>query len=163
MPASASLSAYHKLTEKWAIMANVTWTDWSSFEELRVEFDNDADDSVSTLDWDDAFYYAVGATWYYSDQWTFRGGVAYDETPVPSAKKRNPRIPDDDRFWVSMGAGYEFLDRWGIDFAGTYIWTDGDPKIKKTTDTEEDTFRCNLVGDYEAYSYILSLQVNYKF
>jgi long-chain fatty acid transport protein len=163
MPASASLSAYHKLTEKWAIMATVTWTDWSSFDELRVEFDNDAADSVSTLDWDDAFYYAVGATWYYSDQWTFRGGVAYDETPVPSAKKRNPRIPDDDRFWVSTGASYEFLDRWGIDFAGTYIWTDGDPKIKKTTDTEEDTFRGNLVGDYEAYSYILSLQINYTF
>ena len=58
---------------------------------------------------------------------------------------------------------YEFLDRWGIDFAGTYIWTDGDPEIKKTTDTEEDTFRGNLVGDYEAYSYILSLQINYTF
>ena len=42
MPASASLSAYHKLTEKWAIMATVTWTDWSSFDELRVEFDNGA-------------------------------------------------------------------------------------------------------------------------
>jgi long-chain fatty acid transport protein len=162
MPASASLSAYHKLTEKWAIMANVTWTGWSSFDELRVEFDTTAVDSVSTLDWNDAFYYAVGATWYYSDQWTFRGGVAYDETPVPSAKKRNPRIPDDDRFWVSTGASYEFLDRWGIDFAGTYIWTTGDPKINKEA-TGEDLWRGNLVGDFDAYSYILSLQVNYKF
>ena len=163
MPASASLSAYHKLTEKWAIMATVTWTDWSALDELRVKFDSGALDNVSTLDWEDSFYYALGATWYYNDQWTFRGGFAYDETPVPSAKKRNPRVPDDDRYWVSAGAGYEFLDRWGIDFAGTYIWTDGDPEIKKTTDTEEDQFRGNLVGDYEAYSYILSLQINYKF
>jgi long-chain fatty acid transport protein len=163
MPANASLSAYHKLTEKWAIMATVTWTDWSTLDELRVKFDNDKADDVTTLDWDDSFYYAVGATWYYNDQWTFRGGFAYDETPVPNAKKRNPRVPDDDRYWVSAGAGYEFLDRWGIDFAGTYIWTDGDPEIKKTTDTEEDTFRGNLVGDYEAYSYILSLQINYTF
>jgi long-chain fatty acid transport protein len=163
LPANASLSAYHKLTEKWAIMGTITWTDWSSLDELRVKFDNDADDNVTTLDWDDSFYYAVGATWYYNDQWTFRGGFAYDETPVPSAKKRTPRVPDDDRYWVSAGAGYEFLDRWGIDFAGTYIWTDGDPEIKKTTDTEEDTFRGNLNGDYEAYSYILSLQINYTF
>ena len=29
--------------------------------------------------------------------------------------------------------------------------------------TGEDTFRGNLVGDYEAYSYILSLQINYTF
>lgn len=163
MPANASLSAYHKLTEKWAIMATVTWTDWSTLDELRVKFDNNKGDEVNTLDWDDSFYYAVGATWYYNDQWTFRGGLAYDETPVPSAKKRNPRVPDDDRFWVSTGASYEFLDSWGLDFAGTYIWTTGDPEIKKTTDTEEDVFRGNLVGDYEAYSYILSLQINYTF
>jgi long-chain fatty acid transport protein len=117
---------------------------------------------VTTLDWDDSFYYAVGTTWYYNDQWTFRGGLAYDQTPVPSAKKRSPRVPDDDRFWISAGAGYEFLDRWGIDFASTYIWTTGDPKINKTA-TGEDTFRGNLVGDYEAYSYILSLQINYTF
>jgi long-chain fatty acid transport protein len=162
MPASASLSAYHKLSEKWAIMANVTWTEWSSWDELRVKFDSGAADNVTTNDWDDTFYYAIGATWYYSDQWTFRGGLAYDETPVPDAQRRTPRVPDDDRFWVSAGAGYEFLERWGLDFAGTYIWTDGDPEIKKTA-TGEDTFRGNLKGDYEAYSYILSLQINYKF
>jgi long-chain fatty acid transport protein len=162
LPANASLSAYHKLSEKWAIMATVTWTDWSSLGELRVKFDSGAADNVTTLDWDDSFYYAVGTTWYYNDQWTFRGGLAYDQTPVPSAKKRSPRVPDDDRFWISAGAGYEFLDRWGIDFASTYIWTTGDPKINKTA-TGEDTFRGNLVGDYEAYSYILSLQINYTF
>jgi long-chain fatty acid transport protein len=162
MPASASLSAYHKLSEKWAIMANVTWTEWSSWDELRVKFDSGALDNVTTHDWDDTFYYAIGATWYYSDQWTFRGGFAYDETPVPNARKRSPRVPDDDRFWVSGGASYEFLERWGLDFAGTYIWTDGDPEINKTA-TGEDLFRGNLKGDYQAYSYILSLQINYTF
>ncbi|MCK4988378.1 MAG: outer membrane protein transport protein, partial [Desulfobacterales bacterium] len=143
MPANASLSAYHKLSEKWAIMASVVWTQWSSLDELRVQFDSGAADNVTTFDWDDTFYYAIGATWYYSDQWTFRGGVAYDQTPVPDKERRSPRLPDDDRFWVSTGASYEFLDRWGIDFAGTYIWTDGDPEINKTA-TGEDQFRGNL-------------------
>jgi long-chain fatty acid transport protein len=162
LPANASLSAYHKLSEKWAIMANVTWTQWSSLDELRIQFDSGAADNVTTLDWDDSFYYAVGATWYYSDQWTFRGGLAYDETPVPDEEKRTPRVPDDDRFWISAGAGYEFLDRWALDFAGTYIFTIGNPEINKTA-TGEDTFRGNLVGDYDAYSYILSAQINYTF
>ena len=162
MPASASLSAYHKLSEKWAIMGTVTWTQWSCLEELRVKFDSGAQDNVTTLDWNDSFYYAIGATWYYSDQWTFRGGLAYDQTPIPNSRKRNPRVPDDDRYWISGGASYEFLDHWGIDFAGTYIFTSGNPEIKKTA-TGEDTFRGNLVGDYDAYSYILSLQINYTF
>ena len=162
MPATATLSAYHKLTEKWAIMGTITWTDWSSFNELRIKFDSGAADNVTTLDWEDSFYYAVGATWYYNDHWTFRGGVAYDETPVPSAKLRTPRVPDDDRIWISAGSSYEFLDRWGIDFAGTYIFTDGDPDINRKAEGE-DLFRGNLVGDYDAYSYILSLQINYTF
>lgn len=167
LPANASLSAYHKLSEKWAIMANVTWTQWSSLDELRIQFDttefgSTAPDNVTTLDWNDSFYYALGATWYYSDQWTFRGGVAYDETPVPSAKKRTPRVPDDDRFWISAGSSYEFLDRWGIDFAGTYIFTIGDPEINRSA-VGEDLTRGNLVGDYDAWSYLLSLQINYTF
>jgi long-chain fatty acid transport protein len=162
MPANASLSAYHKLNEKWAIMASVVWTQWSSLDELRIQFDSGAADNVTTLDWDDSFYYAIGTTWYYSDQWTFRGGVAYDQTPVPDKEKRSPRVPDDDRFWVSTGASYEFLDRWGLDFAGTYIWTDGDPEIKKTA-TGEDAPRGALNGSYDAYSYLLSLQINYTF
>jgi long-chain fatty acid transport protein len=162
LPANVSLSAYHKLNEKWAIMGNITWTEWSSLDELRIKFDSGAADNVTTFDWNDSFYYAIGATWYYSDQWTFRGGLAYDETPVPNAQKRGPRVPDDDRFWISLAAGYEFLDRWGLDFAGTYIFTDGNPKIKKTA-TGEDTFRGALNGDYEAWSYILSVQINYTF
>jgi long-chain fatty acid transport protein len=161
-PASASLSAYHKLNEKWAIMGTVTWTQWSCLDELRIKFDSGAADSVTTLDWNDSFFYAIGATWYYSDQWTFRGGLAYDQTPVPSSRKRSPRVPDEDRYWISGGASYEFLDHWGIDFGGTYIFTADNPKIKKTA-TGEDTFRGNLVGDYDAYSYILSLQINYTF
>jgi long-chain fatty acid transport protein len=162
LPANASLSAYHKFSEKWAIMATVTWTQWSSLDELRIKFDSGAEDNVTTLDWDDSFYYAVGATYYHNDQWTFRGGLAYDQTPGPNEKKRTPRVPDDDRFWISGGAGWEFSDRWSADFAGTYIFTIGDPEIEKTA-TGEDTFRGNLVGDYDAWSYILSAQINFTF
>ena len=162
LPANMALSGYHLLNEKWAIMANIIWTDWSVLEELRIKFDSGASDSVTTLKWEDSFYYAIGTNWYYSDKWTFRGGLAYDETPVPNAQLRTPRVPDDTRIWISAGGSYVISDKWDFDFAGTYITTSGDAEINKTA-TGEDTFRGALKGDYDAWSWLLSAQINYRF
>jgi long-chain fatty acid transport protein len=162
LPANIAFSGYHQLNDKWALMATIIWTDWSVLDELRIKFDNGAADSVITFDWDDSFYYGIGATWFYSDQWTFRGGLAFDETPVPNAQRRTPRVPDDNRIWISAGGSYLISDQWDFDFAGTYITTDGDAEINKTA-TGEDTFRGALKGDYDAWSYLLSAQINYRF
>ncbi len=162
LPASLLVTAYHQLTDKWAILADVTWTEWSELEELRIEFDSGAADSVTTFDWDDALRYSVGAIYKFSAQWTFRGGVALDQTPVPGRKDRGVRIPDDDRLWLSVGTSYEFLTGLGVDFAYSYINQFGDAKIEKTA-AGEDTFRGALNGDFEGGAHIIGLQVSYKF
>ena len=131
-------------------------------EELRIELDSGAEDLVTTFDWDDAFRYSVGAIYKPTAQWTFRGGVALDETPVPGRKERGVRIPDDDRLWLSLGASYEFLNGLGIDVAYTYINQFGDAKIEKTA-AGEDLFRGAINGDYEGGANIIGLQVSYKF
>ncbi len=41
------------------------------------------------------------------DNWTFRTGIAFDDSPVP-ADKRSISIPDQDRLWLSAGATYAF-------------------------------------------------------
>ena len=162
LPASLLVSAYHQLTDKWAILADVTWTDWSQLDELRVELASGAADLVTTFDWDDSFRYSVGAIFKPTTQWTFRGGVALDETPTPGRKERGVRIPDDDRLWLSVGASYEFLNSLGIDVAYTYINQFGDAKIEKTA-AGEDTFRGALNGEFEGGAHIIGLQVGYKF
>jgi long-chain fatty acid transport protein len=37
---------------------------------------------------------------------TFRLGVAYDQTPIPNAQHRIPRIPDSDRVWLTAGVSF---------------------------------------------------------
>lgn len=49
----------------------------------------------------------LGTTYYYDKNWTFRSGIAFDDSPVP-ADKRSISIPDQDRFWISAGATYAF-------------------------------------------------------
>ena len=162
LPASLSVSGYHQLTDKWALMADITWTDWSTFEELRIKFDSGAEDSVSTLDFDDSFRYSLGATYTLNPQWTFRGGLAYDETTVSSRRKRTPRLPDEDRLWFSFGTSYHFSDRLEFDFGYTYITNVEKAEIDKTA-TGEDKFRGALKGDYDAHTHIASFQLAYKF
>ena len=162
LPASISVSGYHQLTDKWALMADITWTDWSTFDELRIEFDSDAEDSVSTFDLEDNFRYSLGATYTLNPQWTFRGGLAYDESTVSSRRKRTPRLPDEDRLWFSLGTSYHFSDRLEFDFGYTYIMNVEKAEIDKTA-TGEDKFRGALKGDYDAHTNIASFQLSYKF
>ena len=55
----------------------------------------------------DVWRFSVGANYRYNDQWMFRGGIAYDQTPVRD-EFRTPRLPDSDRTWLSFGAQYKW-------------------------------------------------------
>ena len=164
LPAAASISGFHQFG-KWAIMGDATWTQWSSLDELRIQFDNDNSDNVTTFNWDDTWAFSLGANYYASDAWTVRGGLRYDVSPIPNPEVRSPRVPDQDRLWASLGASWQFLDSWSIDFAGSYLWVVNTPKIDKSIDgpTDEDLLRGALQGEYDAYSYILGLQVNFMY
>ena len=37
-----------------------------------------------------------------------RTGLALDETPVPNSSLRSPRVPDEERIWLSFGATYRY-------------------------------------------------------
>ncbi len=160
-PESASLSFYHAFNEKWAMMADVSWTGWDRFEEIRIEFDNGAADSVTTLEWEDTWRYSIGATYSPNDTWIFRAGLAFDESPIPGAEHRTPRIPGEDRLWVTFGTGYAFSENLMLDFGYAHIFVD-DPKIEKTA-TGEDAARGALVGEFDASVDIFSLELKYMF
>ena len=68
------------------------WTNWSRFNELRVKFDAGGPDSVTEEQWDDTFFFSLGADYKLTDRVTVRGGVAYDQSPV-SDKFRTARLP----------------------------------------------------------------------
>ena len=50
----------------------------------------------------------------------FRGGIAWDQTPVVYVD-RTPRLPDEDRWWFSFGTQYKWSKNLKIDAGFTYI------------------------------------------
>ncbi len=163
LPASASASAYHRFNQQWVVMADVTWTEWSSFDELRVQFADGRPDAVTTENWDDAFRYSAGLTYSYSEALDLRFGLAYDETPIPD-DYRTPRIPGSDRFWVSTGLGYAWSN-YKLDVAYAHLFVD-DAKSNRQAgvdSTGEDFFKGTLSGEYENSVDIASVQLTCAF
>ncbi|BCA79321.1 outer membrane protein transport protein [Desulfuromonas sp. AOP6] len=162
LPASASLSAYHRINAQWVVMADIMWTEWSTFDKLVIEFDGDVPDSLTTENWDDNWRYSVGANYTPNDRLVLRGGLAFDETPIPDSKHRTPRIPGEDRFWVAFGAGYKLTNQMNLDFGYAHLFVK-DSKIAKDGLDEEDLLRGALYGEYENSVDIVSAQLSYSF
>lgn len=166
LPDTVSLSVFHQVNPTWAIMGDVTRTNWSHLPELRIQFTGSTTqkDSVVTLNLEDSYRYALGVNYLPGGAWTYRAGVALDQTPTPSETVRTPRLPDENRTWLSLGAGYKSSNTMSIDFAYTYITLD-DPKINKSagTSTSENFLRGSLVGSYKANVNILSAQAKWVF
>ncbi|HJX57693.1 MAG TPA: outer membrane protein transport protein, partial [Thiobacillus sp.] len=97
LPDSVSLSLFHTLDARWDLLADITWTGWSDFRELRIVRTNgDVLGTPTEENWSDSYRYSLGANYRLNDKLTLRGGVAFDETPVSDAF-RTARIPDEDR------------------------------------------------------------------
>jgi long-chain fatty acid transport protein len=162
VPDTVSVSVSHAFNPQWAVMADLTWTNWKVFNELRVRFNNPAQaDSVTTTNWRDSYRYSLGATYTPNPTWKFRAGVAYDETPIADEQHRTPRIPDGDRIWTALGASYTFSKTVSVDLGYAHLFINN-PKIFKTP-TGEDAVRGGLRGTYDAHVDIVSAQVNVRF
>ncbi|MCG5548724.1 OmpP1/FadL family transporter [Halorhodospira halochloris] len=169
IPASVNLGLAQQLHQRWTLLADATWTQWSDFEELAIEMDDPGitplgENPEETYDWDDTWMFSLGTRYDHSDQWDFRLGVAYDQTPT-SDRYRTPRIPDEDRTWVALGGTWqpEAVSNLTVDFAYTYIWLD-DAAITLAEDlAEQNAINDPVEGEYESNVQVFAASANWRF
>ncbi|WP_043892886.1 long-chain fatty acid transporter FadL [Providencia sneebia] len=122
LPDIWEFSGYHKVDPKWALHYSVSYTGWSTFKDLSAYRSSDNKELFHKPEhFKDAWRLALGATYFYDDNWTFRTGVAYDESPIPT-KYRSISIPDQDRYWLSAGTTYAFTDNASVDLGISYMY-----------------------------------------
>ncbi|MGD9874567.1 MAG: OmpP1/FadL family transporter [Kiritimatiellia bacterium] len=157
LPQTAAIGLAHTFAKKFTAMADVMWTGWSDFDELRVKYGSSQPDSVTDESWEDTWRYALGLQYQHTDKLALRIGGAYDETPVPDAAHRTPRIPDADRTWLSLGAGYRLNENLSIDLGYTHLFIN-DSRVQMLGTTGD-----YLNGSYEGSVDIASIQASWKF
>lgn len=158
LPDIATASLYHRMG-KVELLADVAWTGWSSIQELRIVRDTGAVLQVTPERWEDAWRYALGATYQLNDQWKLRGGVAYDETHVPN-DNRTARLPDEDRTWVAIGAQWNPGGSVVVDVGYAHLFTD---EASVNQNDGNAAARGFLLGEQESSVDVISAQVAYKF
>ncbi len=158
LPSITEFSGYHQISAPFAVHYSIMMTGWDVFEEIRATVDGQ---EVLQKDenFENSFKYALGATYQFSPAFTFRAGIAYDETP--NVNDRSISLPDSDRINYSFGATYAFNQHSRIDVGFTFI------------DAEEVTFKEPLEPDAlpgvdlayrsEGDAYVYGIQYNHSF
>jgi long-chain fatty acid transport protein len=156
VPSTTNVS-FFKAIDRWDWMADLQFTNWSSIQNLTIVRSNGVVLQSEPENFKNTWRGSIGANYHYSDQWMFRGGIAYDETPVNNTD-RTPRLPDNNRTWFSIGAQYKFNAQTWLDFGYTYIYL-SNPSINQN---QGSTATYGLInGHYKDSVNLAAVQLTY--
>ncbi|NYT63877.1 outer membrane protein transport protein [Alcaligenaceae bacterium] len=161
LPDTAVLSIVHDLNSQWQLLGDISWTGWSSIKSLDIKNTGNPAISSDSLDlrFRDTWRIALGANYKLNHQWMLKGGIAWDQSPVNSNKYRPTSLPDNDRYWLSVGAQYNLNEHTTIDVGYTHLFL-------KSTRIANDTSALGkgiVRGDYDSNVNIFGAQVSHRF
>ena len=152
MPAMVSLSLKQAIDGKLALLADATWTKWSDYKELVIDYDSTQEYSNTRQDFKDSWRLSVGGLYQLNETMKLRAGIALDQTPITNPINRSPRNPDADRKWISVGMGYKLNSAMNLDVAYSHLFADKAEANYTTNDLQY------LKGSYDLSVDILSAQ-----
>ena len=155
-PDIVSLAASQELSPELTLLTEAQWTNWSVFKNLRIQRPDGSALSDQPEQWHGTWFGSIGATWRPDPNWTFRGGFAFDATPVRD-HFRTARLPDSDRYWLTFGLGYGWTQDLRFNAAYAHIFA-ASPSISERSQTGD-----LLVGHYSNHVDIVSLSATLRF
>jgi long-chain fatty acid transport protein len=166
LPEIVNLSYFGRLNEQWDLMADVQYTGWGSIQQLTFTRDDGKPLQSTYENFQDAWRFAVGVNYRHDGQWMFRGGLAYDQSPVQDGY-RTVRLPDASKTWLALGTRYKWNPHLWFDFGASDIW------VRSANVNEIGSSNLGLPpsaaqsglvnGSYDSYTVIVSGQVTYAF
>jgi long-chain fatty acid transport protein len=100
VPQHVILSGYHELSNRWAMMGDFGWENWSRFGEADVSVVGPTTNSLTTTSkFNDTYHVGIGTQYRLNPEWLLNSGFAYDSSMVTAAN-RSIVLP--------VGATYKF-------------------------------------------------------
>lgn len=161
IPAIVNLSWFTAVNDRWDFMTDAQWTRWSTIQTLTFVRANGAVLQSTPENFRNSWKLAFGANYHYNDQWMWRGGLAFDQSPVRTAF-RTPRLPDGDRTWLTAGAQYTVNPKLKIDFGAAYLFVKN-ATINNAGNPSSVSAYSLLNGHYDSNTVIVSAQLKYDF
>lgn len=158
VPQSAMLGAYHALNDRWALMADVGWQDWSEFGYVQAGVESGGATTLN-LEYQDTWHGAIGTQYRASQQWLLSAGVAYDTSAVDD-EDRTVTLPMGEAWRFGVGAHYDLSRSLSVGAAFTFLWA-GDMPVDQGSDL---SLRGRVSGSYDgAWFSFVNLNLHWKF
>ena len=184
-PDTVMLTSTWEASDKLRLSGLIRWANWSNFKTLKIHNSSSIDitgalgglienippqmlpevmDKVGQLsetrienDWQDTWLFSIGADYKINSDFTVRGGIAYETSPIDKQDTRMAVIPDTDRLWLSLGASWYATKDLQFDMGATYLMGVGDKDLYDRVGGEK-------VGEYDTLdAYLLGVQMQYRF
>jgi len=127
LPDVVTLSLRQRLDPRWTLLGTVEWSNWSRIGTSTIEQSSGAPATIIGLpvtlpfQYQDGWFFALGGEYQWTEHATLRAGVGYEISPITD-DVRTPRLPDNDRFWVSGGMTYEVMKGMSLHAAYSHIF-----------------------------------------
>ena len=164
LPDQVTVGLRQRVTNDFTVLAGFEWTHWGAFQRFPV--------CVAALGgacpaplalafrYKDGYYTSIGAEYRWNPALTLRAGLGYEKSPITDAV-RGVRLPDNDRIWTSIGAGYQITNKISVDASYTHIF----PKSTNITITSLANPAFNglpFVANVKARVDIISASLSYR-
>ena len=171
-PDTIMATATWEATPDLRLSGLIRWARWSNLDQLNISSQKifelgsmtqaltgktPSATKVNYYNWEDTWLFTLGADYRLNNEWTVRGGVAYETSAVDDPKTRTATIPDADRVWLSLGATYNYSKQIQFDFGATYLMGVGNMELWNEAGTRK-------VGEFDGLdAFILGAQFQYRF
>lgn len=159
LPDTATFSVMQKISDRWTMLGDVSWTGWSTLQKLEVNRVDGVNVTTEELKWRDTWRVAFGGTYAYTDALSLKFGLAWDQTPVRDTT-RLPRVPDEDRVWLSLGLQWRPNATSAVDVGYAHLFVK-DAKVNNNGGNALG--KGTLIGEYDNAVDILGVQYSARF
>lgn len=163
LPDSVNVGLRQAVTDRLTLDFGFEFTNWSRLKVQGVQANaNGAILTTVPLSYKDGYFYSVGAEYQWDPRWSFRVGVAYEESPV-DISNRSTRLPDTDRVHVGLGTTWKYNEKISVSASYSHIFAVGNTNIRITPgNTTYASVGLPFLATTDTSADIVSVALNYR-
>jgi long-chain fatty acid transport protein len=134
MPNQVMGGVWQRVSDRWALLGNVGWEEWSEFGQVDIGITDSSIDETTDIQAEDTWHFGVGAEYQKTGKLMYTMGASWDSAWQRDAN-RVPQVPIGDVYRIGGGFKYDKTEdfSWG---AGFSIFYEGDLPVESNTNSQ---------------------------
>jgi long-chain fatty acid transport protein len=164
LPDVVSVGLRQRVGPQWTLLGTIEWTNWSRIGTSNVTGPTGATVGTLPFQYEDGWFFSVGAEYMWNERLTVRAGAGYEKSPITD-QVRIPLLPDNDRYWLSLGGTYKLTPKLSFDLAYSHLFVK-DTSVNITAASGNPWFNpanpIAYTGSVDSHIDIISVGLTYR-